>query len=96
MKKLNLISLDLNDNQLLTRMQMRDVRGGYMDPIYGTPGGNNGNGCPAYCEPMGGAIYCVGVIDGVSTVYTGNCNQYTYNSNLHNACLKPETGNFWC
>ncbi|MFI5136393.1 MAG: hypothetical protein ACHQIM_01110 [Sphingobacteriales bacterium] len=62
----------------------------------GTPGGNNGNPCPVYCEPVGGTIMCVGTIGGLDYVYSGNCNQYTYNSNLHNICMNDTSGNFWC
>ncbi|WDF80737.1 hypothetical protein PQ469_12040 [Mucilaginibacter sp. KACC 22773] len=85
--------LQINGNkEKLTRMQMRMVLGGYV----AGPGGDNGNPCPTYCEPMGGQIMCSGVINGINYVYDGNCNQQPYSPYLHNWCSNDATGDFWC
>lgn len=69
-----------------------------LDELSGTPGGNNGNPCPQYCEPVGGQIRCVGEKSGTFHNHSGNCNALspTVASGLHNACFIPATGSFWC
>lgn len=63
----------------------------------GTPGGNNGNPCPAYCEPTGAMIWCVGHTGGLTHMLQGNCNTHppTEVVGLHNVCIATN-GNFWC
>ncbi len=98
MKKLNLKLEGIGE--MLSKDQMKRILGGgYGDyGISGTPGGDNGNPCPQYCQPVGGQIYCIGVRDGVNYVFEGNCNQYPSGqvSGLHNLCQNDSTGDFWC
>lgn len=64
------------------------------EAIYGTPGGDNGDPCPAYCAPVGGVIHCIG--GGIAT--GGNCNTLppSQSSGRHNACINLVNGSFWC
>lgn len=66
------------------------IRGG------GTPGGNNGNPCPSFCEPVGGEIWCVGTVGNTHYFYPDNCSNHPDVPGLHNKCLNDATGDFWC
>src|SRR5690606_28702886 len=96
MKKLKLNLKNIGE--ILTREQLKQVVGGSGSGggsgAYGTPGGDNGNPCPQYCEPTGGSIMCTGTIEGVIYIYEGNCNNQPYNSSLHNICISAN-GSYW-
>lgn len=80
---------------LLSRAEMKNVMGGYVNPDgLGTPGGNNGNPCANDgCQAAGGTLTAQ---YGDGTVRLGNCNEYGWDSNCHNACYVPGGQDFWC
>ncbi len=94
MKKLELSVFEFKKNEVLSRAQMKNIIGGGPYPEMAGPGGDNGNPCPQFCEPVGGVIYCVNQTK--RTVRIGNCNEYPYDADSHNACVNVVNGNFWC
>lgn len=73
---------------LLSRAEMKNVMGGYVDPDeLGTPGGNNGNPC----------VNCSNIWHSDGDLYgSGNCNTRPYSSTCHNYCADSGQPSYWC